>query len=198
MSSTQLIIIGGIVFWLLTCWAVIDVARKDFGGIEKKAIRFEIREVVDKATNTFNTMSGSGTTLNAIVLNNNPIYAKVAMTEHLSGVPCDPLKVPPHVAYTVHHPHLAYVNVKVRSNDGAYNQDLSDGTTSPGTSDAPIQLANTTNPGINHLHNPAADVPTTGLKKCTYIVTLTALPKLHTGDGAALASTPQTSFYYEP
>ncbi len=37
MSSTQLIIIGGLVFWLLTCWAVIDVARKDFGAIEKKA-----------------------------------------------------------------------------------------------------------------------------------------------------------------
>ena len=37
MSSTQLIIIGGIVFWLFTCWAIFDVARKDFGGIEKKA-----------------------------------------------------------------------------------------------------------------------------------------------------------------
>jgi uncharacterized membrane protein YhaH (DUF805 family) len=37
MSSTQLIILSGLVFWLLTCWAVIDIARKDFGGIEKKA-----------------------------------------------------------------------------------------------------------------------------------------------------------------
>ncbi len=37
MSSTHLIVIGGLVFWLLTCWAVIDIARKDFGAIEKKA-----------------------------------------------------------------------------------------------------------------------------------------------------------------
>ena len=37
MSSTQLIITVGLVFWLLTCWAVIDVARKDFGEIKKKA-----------------------------------------------------------------------------------------------------------------------------------------------------------------
>jgi uncharacterized membrane protein YhaH (DUF805 family) len=37
MRTTQLIITGGLVFWLLTCWAVIDIARKDFGAIEKKA-----------------------------------------------------------------------------------------------------------------------------------------------------------------
>ena len=37
MSSTLMIITSGILFWLLTCVAVIDIARKDFGGIEKKA-----------------------------------------------------------------------------------------------------------------------------------------------------------------
>ena len=37
MSSTHLIILSGLLFWLMTCWAVIDIARKDFGGIEKKA-----------------------------------------------------------------------------------------------------------------------------------------------------------------
>ena len=38
MLTTQTIIIIGIVFWLLTCLAVIDIARKDFGAIEKKAV----------------------------------------------------------------------------------------------------------------------------------------------------------------
>jgi uncharacterized membrane protein YhaH (DUF805 family) len=38
MSSTQLIILGGLLFWLLTCWAIIDIARKDFGRIEIKAV----------------------------------------------------------------------------------------------------------------------------------------------------------------
>jgi uncharacterized membrane protein YhaH (DUF805 family) len=37
MSSTLMIILSGVLFWLLTCVAVIDIARKDFGGIEKKA-----------------------------------------------------------------------------------------------------------------------------------------------------------------
>ena len=37
MSATQLIIAVGILFWLLTCVAVYDIARKDFGAIEKKA-----------------------------------------------------------------------------------------------------------------------------------------------------------------
>jgi hypothetical protein len=32
-----MIILGGLLFWLLTCWAIIDIARKDFGKIEIKA-----------------------------------------------------------------------------------------------------------------------------------------------------------------
>ena len=38
MNSTHwMIIIFGLLFWIMTCWAVIDIARKDFGAIEKKA-----------------------------------------------------------------------------------------------------------------------------------------------------------------
>ncbi len=37
MSSTLMIILSGLLFWLLTCLAVVDIARKDFGAIEKKA-----------------------------------------------------------------------------------------------------------------------------------------------------------------
>lgn len=37
MNTAQFVILCGILFWLLTCWAVIDIARKDFGAIEKKA-----------------------------------------------------------------------------------------------------------------------------------------------------------------
>ena len=28
----------GLFFFLLTCWALIDIARKDFGGIRKKVL----------------------------------------------------------------------------------------------------------------------------------------------------------------
>ena len=37
MKAAEWIILGGILFFLLTCWAILDIARKDFGGIEKKA-----------------------------------------------------------------------------------------------------------------------------------------------------------------
>ena len=37
MSNDAWVIIGtGAVFFLATCWSNIDIARKDFGGIEKK------------------------------------------------------------------------------------------------------------------------------------------------------------------
>ena len=36
-TITVFIVIGS-VFFLFTCWAVIDLAVKDFGGIEKKAL----------------------------------------------------------------------------------------------------------------------------------------------------------------
>ena len=38
LSVTSFFIGIGVLFFLLTCWAVIDIARKDFGGIEKKAL----------------------------------------------------------------------------------------------------------------------------------------------------------------
>jgi len=38
VNFTLLVIGTGVVFFALTCWALIDIARKDFQGIEKKAL----------------------------------------------------------------------------------------------------------------------------------------------------------------
>lgn len=38
MQAAEWIIVIGIIFFLLTCAALLDIARKDFGGIEKKAV----------------------------------------------------------------------------------------------------------------------------------------------------------------
>lgn len=38
MDFYTIIIVAGTLFYVLTCWALIDVARKDFGGTEKKAM----------------------------------------------------------------------------------------------------------------------------------------------------------------
>ncbi|MDL2269998.1 PLDc N-terminal domain-containing protein [Desulfosarcina sp. OttesenSCG-928-A07] len=38
MSVTQIILLTGLVFFLLTCIAIADIARKDFGSIQLKAV----------------------------------------------------------------------------------------------------------------------------------------------------------------
>lgn len=38
MSTAQLIIAGGILFYIFTCFAFIDIARKDFSSIGLKAL----------------------------------------------------------------------------------------------------------------------------------------------------------------
>ena len=38
MNFTTTVIGIGTLFFAITCWAIIDIAKKDFGGIEKKAI----------------------------------------------------------------------------------------------------------------------------------------------------------------
>lgn len=37
MRTAEWIVVCGIAFYLFTCWAIFDIVRKDFGGIEKKA-----------------------------------------------------------------------------------------------------------------------------------------------------------------
>jgi hypothetical protein len=38
MDIGTAIILAGLCFFLLTCWVLIDIAHKDFGGIQKKAL----------------------------------------------------------------------------------------------------------------------------------------------------------------
>jgi hypothetical protein len=38
MSTGMFVILTGIVFFLLTCLAILDIARKDFGSIQMKAL----------------------------------------------------------------------------------------------------------------------------------------------------------------
>lgn len=161
--------------------------------VEKLAVRFELREVIDKPNGIFGAMPGDGTTLNAMVVNNDPAYMRLAMKEHLESTPCAILTGSIHVAYTVHHPHLRNVSLGIVSNDGSYNVSLSDGF---------IPLAGNTNAAIVHQNNPALAVPngpfpTPVLHKCTYLVTLGVLTRLHNGDGSVATQVAQTTFFYD-
>lgn len=38
MSTGMIIVLTGVAFFLLTCMAILDIARKDFGSMEVKAL----------------------------------------------------------------------------------------------------------------------------------------------------------------
>ena len=38
MSTGMIIVLTGVAFFLMTCMALLDIARKDFGSIEMKAL----------------------------------------------------------------------------------------------------------------------------------------------------------------
>jgi len=168
-------------------------------AIEKIAVRFEVRDPASHAA-----LPGNGTTLNAMVVNNNPAFLKVAMKEHLdSGDPCGILHGgTPHVAYTGYHPHLQALAINVQSNSGVYDVNLTDPPHLP--------LAGNTNPAIVEQHNPGLalpNAPPNALVRCTYLVRLWVTARLYTsGEGAdgELLATPTgsyevwTTFFYEP
>jgi hypothetical protein len=163
-------------------------------GIEKMAIRFEIREVIDAATDTYNYLPGSGQTLNAMIINNNPAYLKLNVAEHLTSGVCSALSGDLNMAYTVHHPHLHSVRIRVESNDGTINTLLSDPTTG-------LSLNGNTSAGVNHLNNGSLGVTgapnNLNLHTCNYIAKLQVLRRLHTGDGSVSWQEDDTAFYYE-
>ncbi|MCK6591934.1 MAG: hypothetical protein L6Q76_30650, partial [Polyangiaceae bacterium] len=154
-------------------------------GLTKVAIRFQIREVINKTAGIYVNMPGDGTTLNSIVIDNTNIAHSVSV--HAPGSECDPVTTVPAVNYSVDHPHLMSVTLNVRSNDFAYNQNLTD---------TNLPLVGNTSSTLTHVGNPALTVPSTGLKTCTYLVTLSDLRRLHTGDSAATWQDTHATFYY--
>lgn len=164
--------------------------RKD---IEKIAIRFEIREVINKATNTFNLLPGSGQTLNAMVVNNTPALIRFDIVQLLSNH-CGTLSGNVDVAYTVHHPHLEDVNLHLRSNSNTINTNLTD-------SDLPLSNNTDDSNSFNQLNNSSLSITGTpnnvNLITCAYIMTLRVKRRLHTGDNHVSAANPQIAFYYE-
>jgi hypothetical protein len=170
-----------------------SVPAGNFISIEKVAVRFEIREVINKGANLFAPFPASGTTLNAMIINNNQSVMELAMTEHLASTACNTLSGPVHVAYTLYHPHLRSASIHIRSNDGSINTGLAD------AGPPALPLAGNTNPAVVHAFNSALSVnPPLTLHRCTYIVTLNVRRRLHNGDDAVPNQHIQTSFFWEP
>ncbi len=144
--------------------------------IEKVAIRFEIREVVNKPANIFNVVPGSGKILNSAIINNNSVFMKLAITElEVSGL-CTPISGTVHAKYTVYHPHLISSSLHLNNNSFTVNRNIS--------GDGFLTLSGNINPlidgGANNglaLNNPPND-----MTKCTYSLKLYACPRLHNGE----------------
>lgn len=158
--------------------------------IEKVAVRFEIREVINKPANQFGTMVGSGRTLNSMVVNNNPAFMKLVLNELETLGSCTPINGSIHTAYTVHHPLLEDVSIRVRNNSNSINKTLSDGF---------ISLVNNTNASVNHNNNSSLQINATpnDLVRCTYSMTLRVQRRLHTGDSQVSYNEDPILFFYD-
>ena len=161
--------------------------------VEKMSLRFETRNAT-----TLAALPGSGKVLNSMVVNNNPVFVKLAIKEHVdSGDVCGIIKgTPPHISYTIYHPHLQAANIHVRSNNFSYDHNLND--PEPVMPPQRLPLSGNTNPAVDNLNRIDLNLPGT-LHKCSYLVTLTANSRRHTGGSAiGLDGFAQTTFYFEP
>lgn len=159
--------------------------------IEKFAIRFEIREVVNKPLNQFNVITGSGKTLNSAVMNNNPVFMKLAITELEASGLCTPISGNVHAKYTVYHPHLASSSLHLNNNSYTVNKNVTDGF---------LTLSGNTNPAIDGGANNSLQLNANpnDLTRCTYALNLYARARLHNGDNAISDSGPvQQLFFYD-
>ncbi len=160
--------------------------------IEKIAIRFEIREVVNKPLNQFNIIPGSGKTLNSAIVNNNPMFFKLAITELDALGSCTPINGTLHAKYTVYHPHLRAAYLHLNNNSYTVNRYI--------TGDGFLTLSGNINPLVdgNANNNLQLNNPPNDMTRCTYSLKLNAQARLHNGDSAWSYSGPiEQLFFYE-
>lgn len=155
--------------------------------VEKFAIRFEIREVIDKPSNNFGVIGGNGKTLNSVVMNNNPIYRKLAIKELEETTLCSPISGIVHAKYTLYHPYLASGSLHLNSNSFSIDRDVLDGV----INSASVKRINDN----SALNAPPLD----NLTRCTYSLKLYSSTRKHNGDyGDSDGSSPlEQLFFYD-
>jgi hypothetical protein len=153
------------------------IPASDQIALEKFAFRFDIRKVQPDGT-PVGPMPHDGTTLNSAVINNNPLFMKF----ELAGTPaCDPQSGSVELAYTVYHPHLREVKLRVRSNDFAYDNAQVD---APPPAGGVLPITGNINPAVTQTFNPSFSITPALTQRCAYLATLSAVPRLHDGENA--------------
>jgi len=155
--------------------------------LEKFAVRFEIREVIDKPSNSFGVIGGDGKTLNSVVMNNTPIYRQLSIKELEESTLCSPVNGTLHAKYTLYHPYLSSCKLNIRKNSEITERDILDGIINT----APAVDERTSS--SSQLNNPPS------LTRCTYIVKLYSSTRKHNGDdGDSDGGTPlEQLFFYD-
>ncbi len=158
---------------------------------EKFAIRFEIREVVNKPLNQFNVITGSGKTLNSAIMNNNSMFMKLSVAELEATGLCTPINGTVHAKYTVYHPHLASSSLHLNNNSFTVNKNVTDGF---------LTLSANTNPLVDGGANSSLQLNANpnDLTRCTYALKLYARARLHNGESPISDSGPlEQLFFYD-
>lgn len=154
--------------------------------VEKFAIRFEIREVINKAANQFGVIDG-GKILNSVIMNNNPIYRRLAIKELEETTLCTPINGTVHAKYTLYHPYLASGRLHLNSNSLSIDRDVTDG------------IINTTL--VKRINDNSAlnAPPLDNLVRCTYALKLYSSTRKHNGEnGDSDGGTPlEQIFFYD-
>ena len=158
--------------------------------IEKVAIRFEIREVVNKPANIFNVVPGSGKTLNSVIMNNNPVFMKLSIAELETLGSCTPISGDLHAKYTIYHPHLAAALMHLNNNSHSVDRDIA--------GDGFLTLAGNTNPLVDGHANSSLPLnnPPNDMTKCTYALKLYVQARLHNGESAWGYSGPEEELFF--
>jgi hypothetical protein len=152
------------------------VPQSDRIADERIAIRFEIEE--RKASGWTSLPSKTGTTLNRLVVNNNPAFRKLGIPQ-LDGNPCKRIKTSDvDLEYTVYHPHLRGARLQIRRAGANQNWSaaLNDSSTELSFADV-----DSTAKKYEHNNNPSFDISGEVTEECAYLVRLLSQRRLTTG-----------------
>jgi hypothetical protein len=158
-------------------------------AVEKFKISFEIREVINKATNQFGFIDG-GKILNSVIMNNNPIYRKLSIKELEDSTLCSPISDTIHAKYTVYHPYLSTCSLTLKSNSAPAATDILDNIIN-NSLPTDERTSNST-----QLNNPPTPII---MSRCTYTLKLYSSTRKHNGDyGDSDGGTPlEQVFFYD-
>ena len=156
--------------------------------VKKVAIRFEVREVIDKTANIFNYLTDSGQTLNSVVINNDNPCLKLNIDKFKIGGTCTPIENDVNALYTIYHPHLQSADIKLLKGN-IYNRTLSDSF---------LPLNGNTNPAVQDGYNSELKInEPNNLERCSYTVELSINLRLHNGENPLVTPPVRVPFCYE-